>query len=446
MTLRCFRQVLIAVALLVAGCPQEPTSSPRELSAELPPAPTPASPADVVTGTPGCVAFWDFVKREPREPRRFVAHVPNGAASDFPLDAGNYVKDYWGEGRAATYADFPQLGRGPFGNAIRMVQETDADFRPFLFVPRERLHNSPLDIKGPGTSVSVVVWAIRESGNHALAGIWHEGTDLHQKETVNVRKVQRGQRQYALFAGLNREGSACGHVSENGAGSFLNRYALHKCNSAGVSPPVPADSPVATLDKSWQCFAMTFDHRRQELTGWLNGVSGDRWLENPKADALVASAHQAYMQGHFARTPGNQPGEDPTFPSGQYYNPPEEQAVSTRVLRASDDERVELREYRYTRLEILLRRGGDGRFTETSRELVGLRLNPWWYPHGLYVPNDDGSGGPFTIGRVIHSSRSVGFTGWIGGVAVYDRALRPEELARLSDLRASIVIGGDAPR
>lgn len=56
--------------------------------------------------------------------------------------------------------------------------------------------------------MSVVVWAIRESGNHALAGIWHEGTDLKQKETATVRKVQRGQRQYALFAGLNKEGTA----------------------------------------------------------------------------------------------------------------------------------------------------------------------------------------------------------------------------------------------
>ena len=61
-------------------------------------------------------------------------------------------------------------------------------------------------------------------------------------------------------------------------------------------------------------------------------------------------------------------------------------------------------------------------FTETSPDLVALRLNPWWYPHGLHTPADDGSGGPFTIGRVIHSSRSVGFNGWIGGVAVFNRA------------------------
>ena len=28
----------------------------------------------------------------------------------------------------------------------------------------------------------------------------------------------------------------------------------------------------------------------------------------------------------------------------------------------------------------------------------------------------DGPGGPFTIGRLIHSSRGVSFTGWRGGV------------------------------
>jgi hypothetical protein len=111
--------------------------------------------------TPGCVAFWDFMKREPDGARRFSAHVPAGALNDFPLDAGNYVRVYWGEGREATYADFPLLGRGPFGQAIRIRKEEDATFRPFLFVPRARLHDSPIDVKGAGRSVSVVVGAIR---------------------------------------------------------------------------------------------------------------------------------------------------------------------------------------------------------------------------------------------------------------------------------------------
>ena len=389
-----------------------------------------ANRTEVVTNTPGLVAFWDFVQREPQGQQRFTAHVPAGAKTNYPLDAANYIKDYWGAGREATYADFPQLGRGPFGNAIRIAKEPDPDFRPFLFVPRARLHDTPLDIKGADKSVTVVVWAIRESGNHALAGIWHEGTDLKQSETATIAKVERGQRQYALFAGLNKPGSACGHVSENGASSFLNKYALHKCNSAGQSPEVPADSPAEVLDRSWHCFAMTFDHRRDELTGWLDGESGDRWLDNPKNDKLLSSAYNAYMQGHFAETSGKESAEDAAFPKDQYYNPPESELLSVKALRESAEERVELREHRYTKIEVTLR---DGK--EIARDLVGLRLNPWWYPHDLYRPKDAQSGGPFTIGRVIHSSRSVGFTGWIGGVAVFDRALNAEELTKLADLR-----------
>lgn len=397
-----------------------------------------------VTGTPGCVAFWDFVRREEAGERRFTAHVPPGASNRYALDAGNYVKDYWGEGQAATYADFPLLGRGPFGQAIRVRRETDPTFRPLLLVPRSRLHDSPLDIKGAGKSVTVVVWAIRESGNHALAGIWHEGTDLRQKETATIKRVERGQRQYALFAGLNKEGSACGHVSENGASSFLNRYALHKCNSAGVSPAVPADAPAAVLDAAWQCFAMTFDHERAELTGWLNGEAGDRWLENPAGDKLISSAYQAWRQGHLRREPGQQSGEDPAFPADQFYTPPEDTPLAVRRVSEGADERVEVREYRYTRVKVTLRRGADGEWRSVDRDLVGLRLNPWWYPHGIYPPAADGSGGPFTIGRVIHSGRSVGFTGWIGGVAVYNRALSAAELVRLTALgRAAPLVAAD---
>jgi hypothetical protein len=201
-----------------------------------------------------------------------------------------------------------------------------------------------------------------------------------------------------------------------------------------VSPEVPADSSAEVLDASWQCFAMTFDHEKDELAGWLNGVSGDRWLDQPKNDKLISSAYNAYMQGHYARLPGKQEGEDELFPRDQYYNPPEGELVRMQVLRESADERVELREHRFTKIQVTLRGG-----KEVARDLVGLRLNPWWYPHDLYTPKDAHSGGPFTIGRVIHSSRSVGFTGWIGGVAVYDRALSAQELGALSKLRSQVL-------
>lgn len=387
-----------------------------------------------VVDIPGLVAFWDFVKREPEGAGRFVAHVPAGAANEYPLDAGNYIYEFWGEGREATYADFPLLGRGPFGQAIQIRKETDPDFRPYLFVPRSRLHDSGLDIKGKGKAITLIVWAIRESGSHALAGIWHEGTDLKRTETASIKKVEPGQRQYALFAGLNKPGSACGHVSENGAGSFGNQYALHKGNSAGVSPAVPSDSPPEALDAGWQCFAMTFDDDTDQLISWLDGTAGDRWQNDPKKDSLLSSAYKAYMQGYYAGKPGLQEGEDPGFPKDQYYTPPETDPISVKVIGEGADEREELREYSYTKVSVLLKKGADGKWTEQTRDLVALRLNPWWYPHGIYSPKDALAGGPFTIGRVIHSAKSVGFTGWIGAVAVFDRALSAEELKQLSDL------------
>jgi hypothetical protein len=391
----------------------------------------------VVTQTDGLVAFWDFVKREPDGVHRFNAHVPEGAKTDYPLDAANYIKDYWCASRGATYADFPLLGRGPFGNAIRILKETDLDFRPFLFVPRSRLHDTPLDIKGTGKSVRVVVWAIRESGNHALAGIWHEGTDLNHAGAAKV--VARGQRQYALFAGLNKEGSACGHVSENGAKSFGHIYAMHKSNSGDVSPTVPANAPAEMLDASWQCFAMTYNHETHELTGWLNGQNTGRWQEN--VQKAIPVIHNAWRQGHLHRKPGLQPGEEPNFPADQFYNPPEEKPVSVKVLSETAGERVELEEFRYTRVKVTQRKAADGTWTPTSRDLADVRLNPWWYPHDhLYTPANDGTGGPFTIGRVIHSSRSVGFTGWIGGVAVFSRSLNAEEMAKLSAVRSFVPI------
>ena len=105
---------------------------------------------DAVRKIPGFVALWDFVKRDGG---RFAAWQAKGDRHDFRLDAVNYVRDYWGEGRLATYDDFPLLGRGPFGEAIRLRQETDKDLRPVLLIPRDRVQGSGLGAgrEGSGT-------------------------------------------------------------------------------------------------------------------------------------------------------------------------------------------------------------------------------------------------------------------------------------------------------
>ena len=69
-------------------------------------------------------------------------------------------------------------------------------------------------------------------------------------------------------------------------------------------------------------------------------------------------------------------------------------------------------------------------------------MNPFWFPHDLYDPGAAEGGGPFTIGRVIHSSRGNGTRQTIGGVAVFGRALSAREMRRL----AAIGRGGAQPR
>ena len=92
------------------------------------------------------------------------------------------------------------------------------------------------------------------------------------------------------------------------------------------------------------------DHEKDELTGWLNGISGDRWLDNPKKDNLLASAYNTYMQGHFSCTTEKESAEDVTFPRDQYYNPPEGEPLSVKVLSHSGKQRVELHEHRNTKI------------------------------------------------------------------------------------------------
>ncbi len=359
---------------------------------------------EAVRKTPGFVALWDFGKKSDG---RFDAYQPAGSASDYRLNVTNYVREYWGEGRQASYDDFPVVGTGPFGQAVRIQKEADPTFRPILFVPREKLHDTRLDVKGPGRSVSMVVWMIRESGNHALAGIWHEGTDLKDRGGA-ARRVEPGMRQYALFAGLAANTGGVGaHVSENGAASFGDRYARNL--SVTKARLMERSEPAGP----WQAAAFVFDNAKNTVTSYLDGRAEDYWIEEGLAQ------HPFFGWAHKAWTAGER--KDGSFPAGQFYRPPEANPKKTRKLAGG----AVLHEYEFTKVRV----AADGR-----RELVGLKVNPFYFGHDLYSPGGPQRGGPFTIGRVIHSSKSVGTTGWIGGVAVFDQALSGKEMRRLAKL------------
>lgn len=270
----------------------------------------------------------------------------------------------------------------------------------------------------------MVVWLKREGGNHAMAGIWHEGTDLHGAAGL-AKRVELGRRQYALFAGLAaNNGGVAAHVSENGGKSFGDRYA----RNLSVTPD--------HMTGGWDVAAFAFDNRWNTVTSYLNGEAKEYWIDDPAKHPFFQWPARGWRQAHLARTPGVQEGEDETFPRDQFYEPPETKALARTVVSDDGKERVELRRYSYTKVRVTLQRGEDGRWREVRRELTSLRVNPFWFGHDLYAPARVEDGGPFTIGRVIHSSRSVGMTRWIGGVAVFGRALGAREMKRLAAVAA----------
>ncbi|MBI4892642.1 MAG: hypothetical protein HY821_18600 [Acidobacteria bacterium] len=389
-----------------------------------------------VRKTRGLAAFWDFVQTSDG---LFAAHVPKAERHDLRLRAANYVLDYWGVGRAATYADFPRLGRGPFGEGIEIRAEREADFRPVLLVPRKEMHDSGIDAKGPGRSVSMVAWVVRTGGNHAIAGIWHEGTDL-KTAAGEARRVEAGRRQYAIFAGLaGNSGASAVHVSENGGASFGDRYARNMAVTAEVIPQVAPGAPGAEIDRNWTAVGFTFDNAKNTVTAYWNGQANEYWIENPQKHPFYQWAARGWTQADLRRQPGLQEGEDAAFPVDQFYAPPERRARKLTVLSENAAERVELVEYEFTRVRVTRAKGRQGKAAQ--RQLVALKANPFWFGHDLYRPRSADEGGPFTVGRVIHSSRNVGFTGWIGGVAVFDRSLPAREMKRLAEIGRSGVIG-----
>ena len=110
-------------------------------------------------------------------------------------------------------------------------------------------------------------------------------------------------------------------------------------DAAGVPQHVLPEDPLDRRDELRSALAVLGIIFGAAYLLWLYQRTMFGKLENPKNDRLIASAYQAWLQGHLHREPGLQPGEDPAFPPDQFYNPPEEQIVSTRILRESADER-----------------------------------------------------------------------------------------------------------
>ncbi|HPT27245.1 MAG TPA: hypothetical protein PLZ95_12555, partial [Bryobacteraceae bacterium] len=233
---------------------------------------------------------------------------------------------------------------------------------------------------------------------------------------------------YALFAGLGaNEGGSAVHVSENGAKSFGDKYAR---NLAVTPEKLKVAATAEEADGAWSVMGFAFDNARDTVTAYLDGKATEYWIDEPQKHGFFKWPANGWLQAELRRLPGLQEGEDAAFPDDQFYRPPETKARRRQMVESTAQRRVELVEYEFTRVRVTTERV-DGRWQTAGRELVALKANPFWFGYDLWTPAE-GDGGPFTIGRVIHSSRSVGFTGWIGGVAVFGRALTGKEILRLA--------------
>lgn len=384
--------------------------------------------------TPGLAAFWDFVKREDGigGTGRFSAYTSKGDPRQYILEPHNISRDFWLDGPEVSMADFPLLGRGPFGQAVQFTNPDSLNNLPVLLVPRKELNDSPIDIKGPGKSVSMLVWMIYQGGDHAIAGLWHEGTDSPSKEPPVVQ--ERGQRQYGLFAGLGaKKGAASVHVSENGLASFGDVYARHLSVTNETMDKVSNDASDQKLDSSWCAVGFVYDNEKKCVTTYLNGVATENWMDDPANNKFYKYAEKAWKQAKLAAMPGVQDGEDVGFPRDQFYNPPEDKPCSESVVSETESEKVVIRTYEFTKVRFIYHKDSAGKFDQlVSTDLVSIKANPYYFGKDIYSPKTPEEGSPFTIGRAIHSVRHATLSAYIGGVAVFNEVLSPKKIKELS--------------
>ena len=397
---------------------------------------------DLVRQIPGLVALWDFVQRrdswQTHNPFISIPGKSNGRA--YELEPRNISLDFWHQGPKATLADFGLLGRGPFGQAVRFSNPRSKEQLPVLAVPRKSLHDSPLDIKGKGKSVTLVVWLLYERGNHAIAGMWHEGTITPKGEPPKVKEP--GKRQFGLFAGLRaNKGGIGAHISENGGASFGDIYARHLASAPTKMKKIKPDTKPTDSDSYWNAVGMVFHNEENRVTAYVNGLAEEVWVENPKESRFFQHTCRAWQQGQLAAVDGIQPGEDVNFPKDQFYLPPEDKPVETKIIEWTTDRVVRLETYPFTKVESTYHVQPDGTLGKPlKRDLVALKSNPYYFGSDIYAPKSIEQGGPFTIGRVIHSNRHATLSAWIGGVAIFDRALSDHEMKRLATIGKCLVV------
>ena len=180
---------------------------------------------------------------------------------------------------------------------------------------------------------------------------------------------------------------------------------------------------------------MVFNNEVNSVTAYLNGLTKEVWVENPKSSRFFKHTYNAWLQGQLAAQKGVQVGEDVDFPKDQFYELPEGKPLQVNIIKRSSDRVVQLETYPFSKIEATYQVQANGTLGKRlKRDLVALKSNPYFFGDDIYAPKTMEQGGPFTIGRVIHSNRHPTLSAWIGGVAVFDRALSGEEMKKLATI------------
>lgn len=204
----------------------------------------PAGDAQVVTRTPGLVAFWTFAE-EPGQPR-----VSTGTKEPHPLkEVGGPIMRVEG---------------GPFSGF-----SAELDGKKYFRIPYAE--TGDLNIAGPTAQVSMfaVVRIVNLKQSRTIAGMWTEGKGANDDS---------GTRQYALLMNMPTYGGnrqLVPHVSSEGG---VTRRADGSafpwcCDYAASVSEVP--------EEEWCTLGFTYDSKW--ITAYVNGVAEPRILD-PKAD------------------------------------------------------------------------------------------------------------------------------------------------------------------
>lgn len=423
---------------------------------------------DLVKGTSGLVAFWDFESKSVSLDK-YIAHssLPESAIDVannvlYPIslkkygDAQNYTVTDWIQQNGST--PIHEDASGPFGNAIKL----DAG-RLFAEVQRSLFNDKPLaDVHGH-QPFTLITWVkFHGPNNHHIVGVWDEG------EAGVVEKKYSGQRQFALFTINRYPHKLFAHFSATGAATYPQSLAsgsqyAHLRAVNGIILDHDLGEGLSNVSDKWYQFAMTYDGN--VVCSYVNGVlenfSYVNQTNSTNSDQVVmdveGTSEEALMTNPNPFDYGiYRPRKFIVKFNGDYHNNSQvkEHYVDLDLISANKSltyKRVGTSNLNYY-IEHAIKRDNttvvSGNFIATSSEqleslpadlvveegdVLELRLkenDENGAQIGNLVRREIGDGAPFSFGKIL-GGINTGAQVHMDGAAIFNRAFSPEELGVL---------------